>query len=245
VSNTQSVVPVPVSDLPHWRVVYRPKAFEPERIDSLRRCLDLVENNAVSLRGWDFPHLGEARRELRFGESWVESWVDFMSHLEFWRMYQSGQFLYLGAVREMRDQEWHGQLMRAATDHLRRVLGVDVTAVVGCFSVTNFVYTVSEHFEFAARLCQAGIYPEGVDLTIQLKKAQGIGLSADFGRAWYNDIATSELGKTWSFESGALVSTVADASLQAIKWFFERLGWPNASLSALRSEQEKLFQGRR
>src|SRR5438477_12026082 len=109
-------LPVPVLDHPHWRVNMRPLPFEPERIPSLSAGFELIQSTKLSLRGWDYPHLSHKPHQRGTGKSWIAAWSDFMNHVEYWRFYQSGQFLHLAAVREVEPQ-WRAQLRNAAESH--------------------------------------------------------------------------------------------------------------------------------
>ncbi len=82
----------------YWRVHIRPTQFETTRVESLARCHEILGDSSVRLRGWDYPHLGH--RELANGEDWVESGADFRGHVEYWRFYQSGQFVHHFAFEE-------------------------------------------------------------------------------------------------------------------------------------------------
>ena len=81
----------------YWEVVIRPLKFEKERLESLKDCANLVLENKVRLRGWDYPHVS-SKYGVQSGDNWVENVTDWSSYEEFWRMYQSGQFLHLFEV---------------------------------------------------------------------------------------------------------------------------------------------------
>src|SRR4051812_256516 len=54
----------------------------------------LVRQTAVRLRGWDFPHLD---REHKYNTpAYLGTSIDWAQHVEFWRAYKSGQFVYIG-----------------------------------------------------------------------------------------------------------------------------------------------------
>jgi hypothetical protein len=171
-------LPVPVRDYPHWRVTYRPATYEENRIATLSECFETVSKNRVSFRGWDFPHMPSGSDDVAYGDHWVAAWSDFMGHLEYWRFYQSTQYLYLGSVREVTEKGWAEKLR--ATQHF--INDEDLAAAPGFLSITNFTYNVTEIFEFAARLAQASIYREPVEITIRLTGIQGFILAADPNR---------------------------------------------------------------
>jgi hypothetical protein len=66
--------------------------------------MPILERVKVSLRGWDFPHIDYKVKQLIY-KNWIEQSFDWYIYVEFWRFYQSGQFIYLDGNRE----DWFGQ----------------------------------------------------------------------------------------------------------------------------------------
>ena len=97
-------LPVPVLEGPHWRVNLRPSEYLPELIPTLSQCFEIIQQTKVHLRGWDYPHLSTRNTERASGSNWIASWTPFMNHNEYWRFYQSGQFLHLFSVREITEE---------------------------------------------------------------------------------------------------------------------------------------------
>ncbi|HEX6087326.1 MAG TPA: hypothetical protein VF266_22535, partial [Thermoanaerobaculia bacterium] len=149
-------LPVPVLDHPHWRVNYRPSAYVAGKLPTLAECWEVMQKASVSLRGWPFPYVPAHETERDYGETWVAAWSNFMGHLEYWRFYQSTQFLYLGSVREVTEPEWTAKLRRTMYSHAHA--NTDIDSVPGFLSLTNSIYNITEIFEFATRLAQAQIY---------------------------------------------------------------------------------------
>ena len=167
-------LPVDVLQRPHWRLLFRPRGHEGERIPTLSECWSLVEKQQVRLRGWYFPHIG-SDTERQNGNSYIAAWANFAgfgSHIEYWRFFRSAQFLHLAAVREC-DPEWH----RALRSRVGRV-ETDVE-VPGFLSITNTIFSITEYFEFAARLCQAQVYTEPFRITVGIHGIKGFALAPD------------------------------------------------------------------
>src|SRR5262249_6008882 len=116
---TINKLPVPVKEYPFWTVTFRPEIYLPDRIPSLTECFKLVEKARVQLRGWDFPHLSNRETDRGHGSTWIGSWAAFMGSIEYWRLFQSGQFIHYSAVGEAVGERWHSQLKQAAMSHLR------------------------------------------------------------------------------------------------------------------------------
>lgn len=246
-TSRKTELPVDVLNYPHWRVNFRPQEYVEEVIPSLGQCFQIIEKNRVRLRGWDYPHLSSRENERGQGTNWVASWSSFMGHQEYWRFYQSTQFLHLFSVREATEEIWRGKLQEQTASHLSHMKHINWDEVPGFISLTNFIYCVTEIIEFAARLCQAEVYKGEVGITIQLNKVRGFVLTTEWDRAWFEYYAASEdsLEKTWTIESGALIADSAQNSLDVVIWFFERFGWLDPSTDVLRRDIGNYLKGRR
>jgi hypothetical protein len=242
---TLTDIPVPVKDYPYWVLLFRPETYEPDLIPSLTDCVKLVEKTRVQLRGWDFPHLSNRETDRCQGSNWIGSSASFMDEIEYWRLYQSGQFVHLAAVREAANQSWRERLQRDAMSHLRHREDIDWNAVPGYISLVNLVYTLTEYFEFAARICQAGVYRGRLDISLELIGIKGFVLTTDWERAWseYRPATDDRLRKTWRLSSEKLVAGSTEHSLKAIVWLCECFGWMSPSVTAIKKDQEKLMSG--
>lgn len=239
-------LPVPVLQYPHWRVNFRLIEYKEQLIPTLGKCFEIIEKNKLSLRGWDYPHLSKRDTERGQGNNWVASWSDFMGHYEYWRFYQSGQFIHLFSVREATETEWRKKLEADMRSHLSHMGDINWEKVPGFISIISFIYNVTEIYEFAARLCQSQIYSGIINIKIELKGIKGFVLSAPWERAWHSYYAASEdvLANSNDFESDQLVATSKEAALKSIIWFFERFGWLNPSENVISHDQENLIKGR-
>jgi hypothetical protein len=244
-SASQIQLPVPVLTDPHWRVNFRPNDYQEELVPTVKNCFEIIEKYKLRLRGWDYPHLSYRDTERAVGGNWVASWSDFQGHKEYWRFYQSGQFLHLFSVRESTDSEWKQKLQIEMENHLDS-RDVDLKQVPGFISTLNFIYSMTEIFEFAARLCQAEVYKGSLDIDIKIKGIHGFVLAAGRDRLWHRYYAATgnELGKCWTFETDVLVAESADKALSTIVWFFERFGWLSPSEEVIRQDQKNFLSGR-
>lgn len=245
-TNKLSELPTNVLQYPHWRINFRPNKFEEDFIPSLSKCYGIIEKNKLSLRGWDYPYLSSRDTERGQGNNWVASWSEFMGHCEYWRFYQSGQFLHLFSVREVTAGGWKDELQSDLKSHLSRLDDIDWKTIPGFFSFINFIYSVTEIFEFAARLCQSQVYTGTLTIKIDIKDIKGFALSAPVERAWDHYYAAGEnvLSKTLEVEPGQLIAASQEISLSTIVWFFERFGWMSPSEDVIRQDQEKLLKGK-
>ena len=238
-NKAETELPVPILRYPHWRISFRPDEFRGLLVPTLGKCLEIIQKTKLSLRGWDYPHLG--REEHRaYGNNWIASWSDFMGHNEYWRFFQSGQFVHLFSVREATEPDFR--------QHVQERYGrINWEEIPGFLSILNFVYTATEIFEFAARLCEASVYEGRLTIDIRLKGIKGfILIFTDWDREVdeYYSAGSNELGHSWEIGTSDLIAESLKHSLNAIEWFFERFGWLPPPVEIFRKDQENLLTGR-
>ena len=207
----------------YWRVNFRPIQFKKDLVSTLAECKELVRDSIVSLRGWDYPHWD--REESGNGQDWVESGCDWMSHIEYWRFYQSGQFIHHSALHEDHDYSDKNIL-----------------------SIVSTVYLMTEIFEFAARLSAKGIYAEGVEVSISLHNTQDRKLTIlDPRRAPLHDEYICKIG-TILFQRTVSQDEILGKSrrlaLDTIEYIFERFNWTNIPKHVMAEDQAKLLERR-
>jgi hypothetical protein len=234
-------LPVPITEGPRRRIVIRPPEFQEERL-SLGSLRGIIERTRVQLRGWDFPHASSREKEWGRGTNWIASWSSFGGHLEYWRMFQSGRFLHLEGIRETIEKEWDQRLRQAAS-----FFSDNEGEVEGLFDFINFIYSMTEVFEFAANLCQAEVFTDGsVIVDVGFYSIANFGISTSQSRDVRRLYRTNanEIHKTWEIEKAELISASADISLRAIVWFFERFQWDEQPVQIFKEEQQKLLERR-
>lgn len=151
----------------YWRVHFRPLAPGGE-LAGPAKCVGIVERASVSLRGWDYPHVpsfNHAHDVAMLNDS-VEAVTDSHRHKEYWRMFESSQFIHCRALQE----DW------ADNDPWATGLIHDPLTVLG---ITMTTWLLAEVFEFLARLAGDGLYAEGVDVSISLHRTKGRKLWVD------------------------------------------------------------------
>lgn len=209
------------------RVVIRPTVI-PESL-TVVTAREVVKKASVSLRGWDYPHIASRNDEhggYEHSAEYAQDWCDWYYHVEFWRMYKSGQFLHYKALREDLSKEGNvpsGQVL----------------------AVGSFMYTITEVTEFAHRLRAAGLYKEGATIQITLGNSRGRKLwvedpmRMDFmspmvtsseSIAVQRSLRTSEL----------LLGDPKDTSRSIIAEFLDAFGW-TPSPDLISSTQTELY----
>ncbi len=155
----------------YWRIIIRPAQFDPERIAEPQQLAPLVASAATHHRRGEFPSIGN-QATLAYGNDWLENAVDWEPRLEYWRLYQSGQFLHYAALSE----DWNTRSFRWHTQS-----GIQAGVFLPIY---DSVYRVTEIFEFAANLALSRVYSAGSIIHIELL-CQSLS-----GRQLYNDAAT-------------------------------------------------------
>ena len=226
VATERPTLPVPVLEQPHWRVNFRPGEYDPELIPTLAECFRLVEQTSVRFRGWPYPYLSYQPDERGRLANGVAAWTDNEYATEYWRFYQSGQFLHLFTFEENNPRNRRQSRTPCYIDFL------------------DFLYTVTEIFEFATRLCLKELYRGSLEITIELKDIQGFRLwSSDPARRVRREWVSheSELSESWQFPSAELIANSADYALDAAIWFFQRFGWEDPNKDVLRRDQREML----
>ena len=79
----------------YWRVEMHSTEYKDKRLPTRRAMQDLLSSATVSLRGWPYPYF--RAEEATYNGKWLEGQVNWSYHKEYWRLYESGQWLhYLG-----------------------------------------------------------------------------------------------------------------------------------------------------
>jgi hypothetical protein len=149
----------------HWRVHFRPLAPGDELAGPMK-CFGIVQRASVSLRGWDYPHVPSRDEDISILNDSAESRTDWGQHIEYWRMFETSQFIHLRALHE----DWRNE------DPFASGLIHDPGTVLGIGTNT---WLIAEIFEFLARLAADGLYEQGVEVTLGLHGAQGRELWVD------------------------------------------------------------------
>ena len=147
----------------YWRINFQPLVAV-EKIPKLEDCKTIIENNGVHLRGWDYPHFPKRNSDtssISPATNYYEGWIDWDGQIEYWRMYQSGQFIqYLALKEDWADED------SFINERMKIILQKSSLSVIGT------IYQLTEIFEFLLRLVNNGLYEEGVRVNISLNNTK-------------------------------------------------------------------------
>jgi hypothetical protein len=123
---------------------------------------------------------------------------------------------------------------------------VDIDAVPGFLSIVEVIFTVTEYFEFATRLAQAGVYSDLISIHVRLSGISGFMLAADRMRAWSSDYISSEQAIEYrtTLSVADLVGSSAEQALRCATSIFERFGWLKPNIEVIKADQQRLLSGR-
>jgi len=229
--NTQEIINK-VESKGYSRVEMRPTKFDRLRISTLGEVQKLIKSCIVSLRGWDYPHWNQDVVQ-NIGD-WVESWVDWRYFIEYWRFYQSGQFIHYFALHE---------------DHMNmeEVLPICYPPRpkrVGYLGFLSATYQVTEIFEFAARLANKGMLSPRAFISISLNNIRDHQLVTWSGSRHLPDnyvySANTPIVIEREISEQELVSKSDEFALDYVINIFERFQWNNPPRQVLGEDQKRL-----
>lgn len=199
----------------YWHVVFHPGQFSERRIPRIQDLHVIIREAAVEFRGWDFPHLSQEGPTI--GTDWIEDDVDWSEHVETWRLYQSGQFVFYGGIRT----DWLDQsLFERPSEQWRPGLFLPVT---------DTVFRFTEVFELAARLATGPIDGDTVRLAIKIVGLGQRELWMDnrrrIGFHHPRKSAIAEFPQTFDLPRDRLVAETRQLAVTAAGELFTRFNW--------------------
>jgi hypothetical protein len=149
----------------HYLISIRPTRYNPQAVQPVSRILELVNRCQVRRHGWSFPFIvrGQEATEQRSAGTprRPKDWE------EFWRMYQSGHFIYAVAYREDRPgQNASDFLDRWPLQHAKNI-GVSLSGVV---NIDTVIFIATLAYDFAAGLVGPLAWDESVEVNLTLVK---------------------------------------------------------------------------
>jgi hypothetical protein len=219
----------------YWFVNVRPLKFEKEKLKSLAECAELVKTCSVRLRGWPYPYVNA--NVIKSGVDWVQGEVDSGSYIEYWRMHQSGQFAHLFACRE----DWWKENSLFGGEHLKKI------EPMSTLEVLMTLFTLTEIYEFAARLAEKKLFEEALNVTVELHGMKGRKLIfIEPFRTLFDEYvcAVNDLPRSLIISVEDVLGKAHELALDHAIWVFERFNWRSVRRDILQKDQEKLLQKR-
>ena len=231
-------LPVSVREGPHWRVVIHPGVHEKDRIPSLEECWSIMERSRVAWRHPEYPIFGQdAERDS--GKGWIASWADYGVQMEYWRLYQSGQFVHLrGLWRERRE---HEKAMLLFSD-----LNPTADSPCGHIDINTLLDTPLEIFTFAARLGAAGVLDDHPHIEIGMRGVGGrVLFTTDPGRGRTPEIFPvrgDEVACEWTPSLAEVMASPETLAAEATLELLAHFSYTHSSRERVMREQNMFLE---
>lgn len=222
----------------YWRVEIRSTEYQQKRLSTCAGMRDLLSRATVSLRGWPYPYY--QANETAYNGQWLEGKVAWENYREYWRLYESGQWIHYsrlygaGVAREVHF-EGRSPLPPQHTGyvHIRR----------------GILFTLTEIFHFAVGLAQGGILDPTAFLSVQLHNTKDYMLYESFDRFFPHEYVNqwdTPIIYEQNLPASELSANADNIALTFAIKVFSVFGWSPAEV-AIRNfveDQKKLIERR-
>jgi hypothetical protein len=145
----------------YWKIVIRPTNYNSVLISDINKCKKIIQDNKLSLRGWDYPCI-DVSGITRASDNSIHSFCNWSEGnvYEYWRFYQNGQFVHFFSMREafrISEEEKKNFQSEFNVPHVNKFL-----------SILSTLYSVTEIYKFASNISKEIIGIEGVEIIIEL-----------------------------------------------------------------------------
>lgn len=202
----------------HWQIIVRPCEFNNLRLEDVSKLAKIIEQTAVSLRGWDFPHIG--RERLAPQGDWVRDEINWDGIIESWLFFQSSLFHFLRGYRD----DW-----RDESSFFKKWPGWESGKFL---NVHDTIFCGVEIYEFAARLAASVPGTDRIRITISLNALQGrhLYMNSESRRHLHSEWFKSDLKDfQWEeeIERTTLMARPRDFSSKFTTELLKRFNWEN------------------
>ncbi|MGE3062904.1 MAG: hypothetical protein AB7T10_04655 [bacterium] len=225
---------------PYWQFRFYPaeiKNSEKNVIPSLKELNELIETSQVRLRGWYFPHINHEKFKPK--ENYYEIDTKYLETKEFWRFYQSGQFIMFTSiyedvlVKQKRIPYWPPFNSNNPKGYVEFLISI---------------YLITEFYLFTKRILDKVPQIQELNIELSINNIEGYELfSGEFKRELFNSYTSSSQIiriplKTLKRET--LISSYSKIALDDVKYIFERFNWLEQPTLVFEEEQAKLLERR-
>ena len=203
----------------YWYLEIFPKSYEEDRVSAINRLRDVRRESAVSIRGWDFPHVD--RENDQIFEQGIQSVTHWGRYHEAHRLYRSGLFTW------------------------RRHPGEDFTeTLTGSLSYVSAIYSITEYLIFASRY--ASLIADSGNFVVRLGvtglRDHALRLDSD---PFYDDYSTAadRFDRSYDLSLEELRTSHLDFAADAARRLFELYGLDIAT-DTIKGWQTKFIERR-
>lgn len=225
----------------YWKIIIRPTNYKGDLVPSTDDCKELIKQSVVSLRGWNYPYIDPAGIKIS-GDNNIHSYCDWPEgqKYEYWRFYQTGQFVHYFAMRED---------LKITPEKIIEFKDEYDTKNDKFLSILSTLYSVTEIFEFAARLF-SNMDTESIEIIIELHGVKNRLLvfwdtfGRSLSRAYSCDYPEGIIKINKTMAKDSLISNSNDLSLDTTIEIFKKFNWEGANKSIFIEDQKKLLERR-
>jgi hypothetical protein len=201
---------------------------------------DLLSKATVSLRGWPYPYYRPKPEELIYNGKWLEGWVDWEQYREYWRLYESGQWIHYANVHTAgipREEIFRGR-SPLPPQH------------AGYLPIRGeILFTLTEILHFAIGLGHGGVLDPKAFLSIELHNTKDYMLFESFERFFTNQyVNKSDMPITCELRlpTSELSATVDKIAMDMAIKVYSVFDWipAKAAIRTLVEDQKKLIERR-
>ena len=225
----------------YWKIHVYPNSMNFIPIEPINKGKEIIRNASVQLKGWDYPHFPTQvldHQNIYIAGDKVEAWIDYNQFKEIWRLYDTGQFIHLFALRE----DWLKEDSRSSS-RLKEIL--PGTAL----EITSAVYSITEIYAFIRNLILAVLYRNEVVVEITLVGTKNRNLFI------FDPLRMPLIGEHKSVMNKVVfpkkVYRVKDLETNYLGFAFEQIihlfnqfNWDNPPLQVIKEDQKKLIERR-
>lgn len=226
----------------YWKVIIRPIIFDENKISNLDECKKIIESCVVCLRGWSYPHIDKNGIKISGNDS-IESHCDseWLGHFEYWRFYQSSQFIHYFSMREdycIEEKE------------IQRIKQQSATKSTKLLDILSTLYSVTEIFEFAQRLASKDVLGNTIEISIELGGVEGRELffwdsfSRWLDRNYICTFRDENISVKMTLSREELITKSAENALSACMEIFKKFNWSNVPEQVFAGDQKKFLEKR-
>lgn len=222
----------------YWRIEIHSTEFQDNRLPSRAAMQNLLSSAMVSLRGWPYPYF--RAEETTYNGKWLEGHDNWSYHREYWRLYESGQWLHYLGLRGawITREELFKNLSPLPEQH------------PGYLHVRGDVlFTLTEILRFAVGLAQGGILDPVAFISVQLHNTRDYMLFESFSRFFphtYVNPSDRPIEQEWNLPAGELSAFADQMALDMAIKIYSVFGWipAEAAVRTLAEDQKKLIERR-
>lgn len=227
----------------YWKISIYPNTKIVDSIQPINKAKELAQQNAVQFRGWDYPHIPTQRMDhqaMYVNNDAIESWTDFDQFKEVWKLFNTGQFIHLAAVKE---DWWEEDSWLDANHPLKKIKPGTVLEIIAT------IYYITEIYAFIRNMIISGVYKTDIVVDISLNNTQGRALHiTDPGRAPLFFEYKAEPNK---IQLPIKVYEIKDFDANYLQLAYDQIvslcnqfNWDNPPLQVIKDDQKKLIERR-